>query len=226
MLSSFKTSVIAIPVVGLVVVGSCIAVAVTHDGHKAHTANAAEDSALAENFSGPPSAWQVVPNQVPNLASFPVLIPATSSANTENVTAAFVSPSGSEVILEYPTPVSQQNLSALASVRQPRIEVVELPWAGQGDAATAFQQAVNASPAAGKTLCKIAGLPAICVSPNSPSDVAKANPAFVVLDINGVEVQVFGGVSLDDVSQIAAQLAAAASSGPGETPTASASPTP
>ncbi len=123
--------------------------------------------------------------------------PTDGGSNAETPVEPTPVPSASWVRLYFPQP--NDNSSDLD---QPFITVAETPWDG-GNPTKYFAARVDASPAIGQSTCLIGASPALCVEPRSPSSAGATNPAVLELVIDGIHVSLFGGDSLDRLTEIA-----------------------
>lgn len=189
---------------GAVAIAAVWQVAVSHrDGSQA-TGTTTDELAIGLS----PDEWTTDLATAVKRAAFTLVVPDSRWTNNRTLVKVSVPPDGNAAFLDYAAPADQ---STGPEVRQPYLEVYESPWA-YGDPAKAFLANVDRAPAEGKTVCKVAGLPALCVEPNSPSDLTGENPAYVQLVIDGIEVEVSGGNDLDVIRSIAASLATASPS--------------
>jgi hypothetical protein len=129
----------------------------------------------------------------------------------------FVEPDGNAVIMDFPSPVQQ-----LARTRQPFLRIYEAPWEG-GDPAQDYAADIAASTVAGKQLYEINGIPALGVSANSPSDSEHLNAAYLRLVVNGVDIEISGGDSIQRLIAIAEGMTSNTLTPSPSTPTPSAS---
>lgn len=127
------------------------------------------------------------------------MVPKNPRANPDNLEDVYVVPGRPYVMMIFPAAASS------TGVRQDFIEIDETPWQG-GNPHEAFLNDIAAYPDIGKHICDIQGIEALCVTPNSPSDAAGANPAYVRIIIAGVDIEIYGGNDLDALKEIAATL--------------------
>lgn len=152
---------------------------------------------------------------------FELLLPNDPAANKDNVKLTYLFPNDSAVALVFPPPSSPESY-----IRQEYIEVYETQWFG-GDPVEEFTASVEATAASADAIVEIDGVSVLTVTPRSPADDERANPALVRFVLNGIEIQVSGGESLDTVIAIARSIFASAPSvSPEPSPTESASPSP
>jgi len=104
------------------------------------------------------------------------------------------------IALEFPAPSAPKD-----PLRQTYIEVWEADWLG-GDPEANFKEDIEQDPAEGKSLTSIEGVPALVVTAHSSSDDDRANPAFVRVVVDGVDVHISGGEDLDALIRITAGL--------------------
>ena len=135
-------------------------------------------------------------------ASFSVLAPDSAIANNGNLTDAFLWPDGLSVALDYPAPTKPKT-----PIRQNYVEVFESVWAG-GDPLLNFKNDIENDPVEGKVILEVDGTPALGVEAHSPDAPDKDNAAFLRFVVDGVEVQISGGESLDSLIGVAEQMLA------------------
>jgi hypothetical protein len=148
-----------------------------------------------------PQEWKTTLEAASTQAVFTLMIPNTVLANAANPVAVYVWPQGQAVAIDFPAPV----MSSQSPVRQEYLEIYEAPWPG-GDPLTAFQADIAADPVVGKDIYYLGPsgtVPALGVTARSPSDMDQANAAFLQFVNSGIEVQVSGGESLQDLIDIA-----------------------
>jgi hypothetical protein len=162
----------------------------------------------ATRSSPPSSAEAFITPEFPEMSlatavqksPFDVRMPDTPAANRSNLRTVFAQP-GNAILLEFPAPTESSS-----DLRQPNLAVYEAPW-DYGDPLAFYESDVKESPMEGETVCSVGDLPALCVTPRSPSDEEQANPAFVRVKIGDLEVQVAGGDDLDAAIAVAESLA-------------------
>jgi len=152
----------------------------------------------------PPSSWTVSLSKAQQAATFKVVVPNATVADTLNMTAVQMQPDGHSVFMLFPVPPGQ---AAGSTVRQPDIQVFETLWTGTTPSQQ-FSQSVQNDPAVGKSVCQIGSVAALCVEPNSSSDQAQSNPAYVEFDTSGTDVQISGGNNLSLLEQVAQSMLA------------------
>lgn len=148
-----------------------------------------------------PPEWKTTLEATKSQAVFTPLLPNTVLANAGNAVAVYLWPQGQAVAIDFPAPVT----SSQPPVRQEYLEVYEAPWTG-GDPLTAFQADIGADPVVGKDIYYLGPngtIPALGVAPRSPSAMDQANAAFVQFVVNGIDIEVSGGESLQDLIDIA-----------------------
>jgi hypothetical protein len=129
---------------------------------------------------------------------FPIFVPDHPSANEANLIATYVRPGGAWVAMQFPAPTD-------ADVQQTHIEVFLMPWEG-GDPSEAYAENLAKDPVVGKGLHQVQGIVALGVTANSPTDTDQANPAYLELVYEGIEMQVSGGDSLERLIEIAESI--------------------
>jgi hypothetical protein len=152
---------------------------------------------------GYPEEWRSSVTNAQAEASFQLLIPNSPLANQQNLTAVFVYPEGAAVAMQFP-PAED----SAGKVRQDYLEVWESNWTG-GDPLKTWNEDLDASPAEGKAIVDVGGIPALGVTANSASDALGSNAAFLRLVIGGTDVELSGGTSLDNLVEIAKTMIAA-----------------
>jgi hypothetical protein len=161
---------------------------------------------LGAEHIGPATSLSEAEDAVP----FRVLVPDTPDANSKNMTGSYVD-SGSAVELDFPAPNEKS-----AGLRQPFISVWEAPWS-EGDPEDRFKTDVEIAKEndiTGFSLCDVKGLPAVCVEAQGSLDgVQQDNPAFVRFDLNGIEVHLYGGDSVQRLENMGESLVSASNSG-------------
>lgn len=133
-------------------------------------------------------------------AAFDVKLPDHAAASRANIVAVYLQPNEEAVILRFPQASPPQS-----PVRLPYIEIYEGLWAG-GDAAEAYTKDLINSPAVGEKLVEVEGLPALGQEAHSPTDETGENPAFLKFVLDGVEVRIHGGESLELLMEVARSI--------------------
>jgi hypothetical protein len=186
-----------------------------HSGGSSHQGIAASDHRAAQGPGAGPLAdlgsEHIGPatslSEAESAASFDVLVPDTADASSKNLTGSYVDSDGA-VELDFPAPNEKST-----ELRQPFISVWEAPW-DEGNPADRFKTDLEVAKENGMTgfsLCQVKDLPAVCVEPQVTVDGARQdNPAFVRFDLNGVEVHLYGGDSVQRLQEIGDSLVAAA----------------
>jgi hypothetical protein len=146
--------------------------------------------------------WRVSLDEAQTRASFRLVLPDTALANRQNVTAVYLEPSGNVVLLIFPLQKASERF-----IRQDHIKVYEGVWTG-GDPLKDYQRDLASEHVVGKELSVIGDTPVLLVSAHSPSDDEQANPAFLGFVMDGVEFQISGGESLQDLIDIAKTILA------------------
>ncbi|CAN5468523.1 hypothetical protein BH18ACT16_BH18ACT16_14050 [soil metagenome] len=161
--------------------------------------NPAQKQEVSAGAGGPgitinyPESWEVGPEEAEANADFPVWFPNTLKANAGTVTRSIMSPAGDEVIFMFPAKPSK--------VRQQHIEIFEAPWPADEDAESDWKRIAEEYPGYAKVI-EVKGVVALEMTPYSPFDSDRANPALVSLEVKGVEVEVSGGDDLDVIRSI------------------------
>ncbi len=153
-----------------------------------------------------PDEWKTTLSDAEVQASFSVIVPSHPSAGAQNITAVYLWPDGSAVALQFPPPAP-----VTSPIRQEYIEVWESPWVG-GDPQADYARDMAEAPSEAKALYDIDGVVALGVTAHSPSDIEGANPAFLRFVVNGIEVEVSGGESIDTLIAIAQTIVGSARS--------------
>lgn len=153
-----------------------------------------------------PSDWTASLTQARGDAPFPILLPDEPEANSSNLVEVFVrpvkDPKETGVALIFPIAEQPQK-----PVRQEYIGVFIEAWTG-GDPRTDYLDYLAKAKAAGHAdeYTEVRGHPAIIVPAHAESDVDQANPAFLTTVVSGIELQVYGGESLETVQRVAEDL--------------------
>jgi hypothetical protein len=129
-----------------------------------------------------------------------LLIPTSGPLANVEPTATFVFPTGA-VAIDYKLLSKPQDF-----VRQQYIEIHEDAWTDSASPADVWKQDLIDDPNPSKSVTTVDGIPALAVAPYSKLDDQQANPAFLRLVINGIEVEVSGGDDLDSLIAIAESL--------------------
>jgi hypothetical protein len=159
-----------------------------------------------------PNAWIRSQSSLASAVSFsPLLVPDSPIANKDNMTAAYVWPNESAVAMDFPVSAEPK-----ADITQAYVEVWEATWR-QGDPLAYYQSDLKNDPQTGKSIVSIDGTPALAVEAHSPDkDVLDhANPAFIRLETNGLEVEISGGESLNALMDVARSILQAGEKAPG-----------
>jgi hypothetical protein len=165
-----------------------------------------------------PEAWATDLARARKLVAFPLLVPDDSFANPENMTGVFVYPDAVAVAMQFP-----EVAPPVAPVRQPYLEVWEQAWSGSSDPQTFFAPDLEAFPRSA-ALYDVGGMTVLGVMPHAPEDAEGANAAFVRFELNGVDVEISGGDSLDLLLSIAGDLVRSYGPSPSPSPSAATSP--
>lgn len=144
-----------------------------------------------------PEAWRISLAQAIAEARFPVRLPAHPAASSDNTIATYLSPDGLMFIMRFPPPSPPE-----APVRQAYIEVFQSPWT-RGDPEVSYETDIASDPLTGKNLYKVRGFTALGVEAHSPDVDGRINAAFLRFVVDGVEIQVSGGESLELLIEIA-----------------------
>jgi hypothetical protein len=147
-----------------------------------------------------PEAWKMPVKDAIARAAFTAIIPNHPDASVSNATAAYLSPDGQVLVIQFPEPAPP-----IAPIRIEGIEIYETAWTG-GDPLENYNTDLTADPAVGKQLYTINGVTALGVSAHSSSDATGENAAFLTFALKGVEVQVAGGESIDLLIEIAGSM--------------------
>jgi hypothetical protein len=160
-----------------------------------------------------PSEWETTLDDAAAKAAFPLLIPNDDLANVDNLKAVFLYPEANAVVMQFPLaspPAEPINLD--------HIEVWEGVWT-MGDAASVFQEDLDTYQIAGEKVFDIAGHPALGIEAHSSTLPKRDNAAFLRVVVDGVDLQLSGGESLDDLTRIAeSMVTGGASSSPTSSP--------
>ena len=147
-----------------------------------------------------PEEWKTTLEGARSAVSFHLVVPATRSANEANLEATYVFPGGGAVELRFP-PLAP----ALPPVRQGYLAVYLTVW-GHGDPLTDYREELARDPVPGKRVAWLDGIPALVVPPRSTADVERANPAYLEIVIDGLEVEISGGDDLDVLLDVARSM--------------------
>jgi hypothetical protein len=151
---------------------------------------------------GYPDEWSTTLEDARARVQFEILLPDHPFANESNITAVYVYSDDAAVAIQFPSPSEPS-----APLRQEYLEVWESAWTS-GDPLENFEEDLRESPAEGKSILDLGGVPALGVTARSSSDVDRANPAFLRFEIDGTDVQISGGESLDVLIEIGRSLIA------------------
>lgn len=150
---------------------------------------------------GYPNEWRVSSIRVAQTkVDFSLLVPEHSVANSTMMIAAFVLPERA-VALDFAAPAEP-----LKYIRQEYIEVYQAKWLEEMSPLEALKYDIENAPSPAKELTQIGGIPALTVEAHSPKDDEAANPAFVKVVLDGVEIQISGGEDLGILIEIAESL--------------------
>lgn len=138
---------------------------------------------------------------------FPVLVPHHHDANANNVQRVEMDADHHAVQMLFSLPPGERAGSRGLRVRV--IRLYETRWR-PGNIAS-FESQVRHGPPGTICLGDINGAPAVVVPAKSPQDSDRANAAFVLTKLGGLEVQLWGGDSDDELLAIARTLTTAES---------------
>jgi hypothetical protein len=151
-----------------------------------------------------PEEWKTTLEEARSAVPFHLVVPATRPANEANLEATYVFPGGGAVELRFPPPAP-----ASPPVRQEYLAVYLTVW-GQGDPLADYREELARHPVLGQRVVWLDGVPALVVPPRSAADVERANPAYLEIVIDGLEVEISGGDDLDVLIDIARSMIAEA----------------
>jgi hypothetical protein len=185
---------------GLAVVVALVAVAV---GVVALTSGDREPPSAASTggLGDYPDEWKTDLQDARSRVSFELVLPEDSRASVANITDVFVWPEGHAVALRFPAPPAITD----EPVRQGYLEIFETPWTGD-DPATAWAEDVANAGIEGESAFEIEGIPALGVTAQSPTDIERANPAFLRFVYKGLDIQISGGDDLKALVEIAQSM--------------------
>ncbi|HEY7401420.1 MAG TPA: hypothetical protein VH989_11075 [Actinomycetota bacterium] len=146
-----------------------------------------------------PEQWKTTLEGAQRQLPFSILVPNDALANPANMTALYLFPTD-QLALDFPSPGEPTS-----RLRQKYIEVFEARWSGD-DPVADLKRDLKLDPIEGKSLERIDGVTALVVEAHSPDDAGQANAAFLRFFLPGVEVQISGGESLDDLIRIASTI--------------------
>lgn len=160
-----------------------------------------------------PSDWRTTLDEALAKASFSVKVPDSVLANRGNIDGVFLYPEAQAVVMQFPLGSPPKG-----PINSDHIEVWQGAWT-LGDPLTVFQDDLHAYQIEGESVFEIAGLPVLGIEAHSATIPARDNAAFLRLVIDGVDVQISGGESLDDLILIADSMLGD-SSNPSSSPSA------
>lgn len=146
---------------------------------------------------GYPDQWRVSLQEAIEKATFKIKLPHHQFASRENIQEVFLYPDRTAVVLTFPLPKTPS-----APIRKDRLEIYQSPWEG-GDPLLDYQRDIAEDPVTGKRIHYVNGVPALGVEAHAPEDETGENPAFLRFVTDGVEVQLSGGESVEDLISIA-----------------------
>jgi hypothetical protein len=161
-----------------------------------------------------PAAWSASISQVGAQADFGVYVPNATAGTQDEVSnsrllGSYIDPNGDTVVLAYPIPAEEASSSE--GLTQGYLSITEHPW-GSTPAGTVIDGRVNNTVIAGFEKCTIDDGPALCVPSRLPGALGQSNPADLMFDLSGTSVELTGGSSLDDLTQLASDLTSASDS--------------
>ncbi len=144
-----------------------------------------------------PDEWKVTLREATQRAEFDVKVPDHPYASRRTLQDVYLKPSRLTVILTFPLPRPPE-----APLRQDHLEIFEEPWES-GDPLADYEKSIEFAPVTGKRIHWIDGVPALGLEAHAPEDETGENPALLRFVIDGVEVQISGGESVEDLIAIA-----------------------
>jgi hypothetical protein len=178
-------------------------------GDRARTESLPPDESLSSEDECP-SPYEATLEDAIGTAKFPLALPSHEFASSANVQEVCLDPSG-RVILRFPSPRPAQE-----PLRADGLTIVE-GWWYAGDPMTEFEARLASYPEdVGKEIHSINGLPALSDPPHD--DETGLDRAYLTLvlgrgvyleltgDGNGVEIEMAGGESVEDLIAIAKTL--------------------
>jgi hypothetical protein len=157
----------------------------------------ADSSDSLEPESAYPAEWELPLEVALREVDFPARIPNHPQASPDKVLVTCLSPDGDRLVMRFPLPAPPQE-----PLRDSYIEVFQSAWVG-GDPGASYAEDLANDPVDGKGLYTVNGVSALGVEAHSADDETDENGAFLRFVLDGVEVQVFGGESLDLLIEIA-----------------------
>jgi hypothetical protein len=146
-----------------------------------------------------PEQWETSLEEALSTVAFPPKLPAHPAVSLDEILTTFLSPDGLTFVMIFPLPAPQQPL------RMPNLEIFQSPWVG-GDPEASLEEVIANDPSVNKALYTVQGVTALGNKAHSPEDQTGENPAFLRLVLDDVEVQLFGGESLDLLIEIAESM--------------------
>jgi hypothetical protein len=145
-----------------------------------------------------PSDWRSTLDEATAKATFSVKVPDTVLANRGDLEAVFLYPDAQAVVMQFPLASPPKE-----PINSDHIEVWEGAWTLGDDPSAVFQEDLQTYQIAGESVFEVAGLPALGIEAHSTSIPARDDAAFLRLVVDGTDVQISGGESLDDLILIA-----------------------
>lgn len=144
-----------------------------------------------------PSDWRTTLDEAIAKVSFSVKVPDSILADRDDVDAVFLYPDAQAVVMQFPLESPPKE-----PINSDHIEIWQGVWT-LGDPLTVFEDDLHAYQIEGEMVFEIAGLPALGIEAHSATIPARDNAAFLRFVVDGIDVQISGGESLDDLILIA-----------------------
>lgn len=194
-----QNRLVAVVILGVALAASLLALVIIHPGQDSPTKSIGLFRG-SDNSPSYPDEWEKSFGEVREQAAFFVTMPDHPDANREKLSGAFLRPDGA-VILNFQPPEDAP------TVRQDYIEIFMTEWEGE-DPRVEFELSQKVDPIEGREVVDVDGYPAMIVHSNSKTDSEQANAAYLLTVIDGLEVEISGGDSLDRIVEIAKDVVA------------------
>jgi hypothetical protein len=132
-------------------------------------------------------------------AVFPVVMPHTDVFDTKTLRTTQIDPGGFVLTLTFPPVSSQKQDDSL----QPEIRIIEKPWEGGVPPDKEFPSEVQHLSDNGAELCSVGDVIGMCEPMLRDQSGAPNGSAYMDFSVGGMDYQVFGGDSIDDLMPLA-----------------------
>lgn len=158
--------------------------------------DAIDEGPLSERL---PEEWRVTVEDALAEAAFKVILPNHPSASRDNVETVYLTPGRTLVLMQFPRPEAPDE-----PVRREHLEVAEEVWQYSSEPKKVWEESIENAPLPAKSLYAIDGVVALGVQAHSSKDATSS--AFLQFGLNGLDVQISGGESLDLLIEIARSM--------------------